>query len=397
MSTLPLSDVRVIEMGQLLAGPFCAQLLGDFGAEVIKVEAPGEGDAMRGWGRIKRQGLSLHWPIIGRNKKSITLNLRSAQGQEIARKLLAQADVLVENFRPGTLERWGLSPEELWKVNRGLVVTRVTGYGQTGPYAPRAGFGVVGEAMGGLRYVTGDPATPPARVSVSIGDELAGTFAALGTLVALHHRQNTGRGQVVDASLYESVFAMMEAIVPEWEIGGYQRERTGSILPGAAPSNVYPALDGSVLIGGNRDTIFQRLTEVMGQPELAADPRFATHDARGANSGELDRIISAWSSPQESGHLLATLHEAGVPAGLIYRAKDMLEDPHFEARESIVRLKHEVLGDFPMQGVFPKLSETPGAVRALGPELGEHNADVYRDLLGLSDDEVAALRSDAII
>jgi formyl-CoA transferase len=397
VSTLPLSDVRVIEMGQLLAGPFCAQLLGDFGAEVIKVEAPGEGDAMRGWGRIKRQGLSLHWPIIGRNKKSITLNLRSAQGQEIARKLLAQADVLVENFRPGTLERWGLSPEELWKVNRGLVVTRVTGYGQTGPYAPRAGFGVVGEAMGGLRYVTGDPATPPARVSVSIGDELAGTFAALGTLVALHHRQNTGRGQVVDASLYESVFAMMEAIVPEWEIGGYQRERTGSILPGAAPSNVYPALDGSVLIGGNRDTIFQRLTEVMGQPELAADPRFATHDARGANSGELDRIISAWSSPQESGHLLATLHEAGVPAGLIYRAKDMLEDPHFEARESIVRLKHEVLGDFPMQGVFPKLSETPGAVRALGPELGEHNADVYRDLLGLSDDEVAALRSDAII
>jgi formyl-CoA transferase len=397
VSTLPLSDVRVIEMGQLLAGPFCAQLLGDFGAEVIKVEAPGEGDAMRGWGRIKRQGLSLHWPIIGRNKKSITLNLRSAQGQEIARKLLAQADVLVENFRPGTLERWGLSPEELWKVNRGLVVTRVTGYGQTGPYAPRAGFGVIGEAMGGLRYVTGDPATPPARVSVSIGDELAGTFAALGTLVALHHRQNTGRGQVVDASLYESVFAMMEAIVPEWEIGGYQRERTGSILPGAAPSNVYPALDGSVLIGGNRDTIFQRLTEVMGQPELAADPRFATHDARGANSGELDRIISAWSSPQESGHLLATLHEAGVPAGLIYRAKDMLEDPHFEARESIVRLKHEVLGDFPMQGVFPKLSETPGAVRALGPELGEHNADVYRDLLGLSDDEVAALRSDAII
>lgn len=397
MSTLPLSDVRVIEMGQLLAGPFCAQLLGDFGAEVIKVEAPGEGDAMRGWGRIKRQGLSLHWPIVGRNKKSITLNLRSAQGQEIARKLLAQADVLVENFRPGTLERWGLSPEELWKVNRGLVVTRVTGYGQTGPYAPRAGFGVVGEAMGGLRYVTGDPATPPARVSVSIGDELAGTFAALGTLVALHHRQNTGRGQVVDASLYESVFAMMEAIVPEWEIGGYQRERTGSILPGAAPSNVYPALDGSVLIGGNRDTIFQRLTEVMGQPELAADPRFATHDARGANSGELDRIISAWSSPQESCHLLATLHEAGVPAGLIYRAKDMLEDPHFEARESIVRLKHEVLGDFPMQGVFPKLSETPGAVRALGPELGEHNADVYRDLLGLSDDEVAALRSDAII
>lgn len=349
MSTLPLSDVRVIAMGKLLAGPFCAQLLGDSGAEVIKVEAPGEGDARRGWGRVKPQGLSLHWPIIGRNKKSITLNLRSAQGQEIVRKLVAQADVLVENFRPGTLERWGLSPEEPWKVNRGLVVTRVTGYGQTGPYASRAGFGVVGEAMGGFRYVTGDPATPPARVSVSIGDELVGTFAALGTLVALHHRQNTGRGQVVDASLYESVFAMMETLVPDWEVGGYQHERTGSILPGVAPSNVYPALDGSALIAGNRDTIFQRLTEVMGRPELAADPRFATHDARGANSEELDRIVSAWSSPQESGHLLDALHEAGVPAGLIYRAKDMLEDPHFKARESIVRLKHEVLGEFPMR------------------------------------------------
>ena len=251
--------------------------------------------------------------------------------------------------------------------------------------------------MGGLRYVTGDPATPPARVSVSIGDELAGTFAALGTLVALHHRENTGRGQVVDASLYESVFAMMEALVPDWEIGGYQRERTGSILPGAAPSNVYPALDGSVLIGGNRDTIFQRLTEAMGQPELAADPRFATHDARGANSERagpdhlrLDQSAGIRSPPRRA-------PRGRRPAGLIYRAKDMLEDPHFEARESIVRLKHEVLGDFPMQGVFPKLSETPGAVRALGPELGEHNADVYRDLLGLSDDEVAALRSDAII
>jgi formyl-CoA transferase len=397
VSTLPLSDVRVIEMGQLLAGPFCGQLLGDFGAEVIKVEAPDEGDAMRGWGRIKPQGLSLHWPIIGRNKKSITLNLRSAKGQDLARKLVAQADVLVENFRSGTLERWGLGPEELWNINPGLVITRVTGYGQTGPYAARAGFGVVGEAMGGFRYVTGDPATPPARVGVSIGDELAGTFAALGTLVALHHRQNTGRGQVVDASLYESVFAMMEALVPDWALGGHQRERTGSILPGIAPTNIYPTLDGSVLIAGNRDTIFQRLTEVMGQPKLAADPRFATHDARGANSEELDRIISAWSSTHESGPLLDILHEAGVPAGLIYRAKDMLEDPHFMARESIIRLKHDVLGDFPMQGVFPKLSETPGSVRTLGPKLGEHNADVYRDLLGLSDDEVAALRTDAII
>ena len=397
MTELPLSGIRVVEMGQLLAGPFCAQLLGDFGAEVIKVEPPGDGDPMRQWGQVKPGGMSVHWPIVARNKKSVTLDLRIAAGQELARKLLATADVLVENFRVGTLERWGLSPEALWDTNPGLVIARVTGYGQTGPYASRAGFGVIGEAMGGLRYITGDPSAPPSRISISIGDELAGTFAALGTMVALRQRDRTGRGQVVDASLYESVLAVMESIVPDWEIGGYQRERTGSIIPNVAPSNTYPTADGAILIGANRDTIFHRLTKAMGQPELATDPRYATHVARGENQQELDDRISAWTMNHESGPLLDVLTEHGIPAGLIYRVKDMLEDPHFKARESIIRLNHPVFGDFPMQNVFPRLSDTPGTVRSLGPKLGEHNDDVYRGLLGLGEDEIASLAVNAVI
>ena len=229
-----LDDVRVIEMGQLVAGPFCGQLLGDFGAEVIKVEPPGSGDPMREWGREKAHGQSLWWPILARNKKSVTLNLRAERGQQLARELVATADVLVENFRPGTLERWGLAPDDLWRDNPGLIMTRVTGYGQSGPYAARAGFGSIGEAMGGIRYVTGDPESPPSRAGISLGDELAGTFAALGTLVALHARQRTGRGQIVDAALYEAVLALMESLLPDWEVAGYQRERTGSVLPNVA-------------------------------------------------------------------------------------------------------------------------------------------------------------------
>ncbi|WP_067822971.1 CaiB/BaiF CoA transferase family protein [Actinomadura kijaniata] len=391
MTETPLGDLRVVEMGQLLAGPFCGQLLGDFGAEVIKVEPPGAGDPMREWGREKPHGRSLWWPILARNKKSVTLDLRAAEGQALARRLIAEADVLVENFRPGTLERWGLSPEALWADNPGLVVTRVTGYGQDGPYAPRAGFGSVGEAMGGIRYVTGDPDRPPSRTGISLGDELAGTFAALGTLVALHARRRTGRGQVVDSALYEAVLAMMESLVPEWDIAGYQRERTGSVLPNVAPSNVYPTADGPVLIAANRDTIWRRLAGLMGRPELADDERYATHGARGENADALDDLIAAWTSGWESGPLLRLLHDNGVPAGLIYRARDMLDDPHFRAREAIVRLAHPEFGDFPMQNVFPRLSETPGRVRSPGPELGRHNAEVYGGLLGLAASEIAAL------
>ncbi|GLZ08099.1 succinyl-CoA--D-citramalate CoA-transferase [Actinomadura sp. NBRC 104412] len=387
----PLGDLRVVEMGQLLAGPFCGQLLGDFGAEVIKVEPPGTGDPMREWGREKPHGKSLWWPILARNKKSVTLDLRGSEGQALARRLLAHADVLVENFRPGTLERWGLGPDELHAENPGLIITRVTGYGQDGPYAPRAGFGSIGEAMGGIRYVTGDPDRPPSRAGISLGDELAGTFAALGTLVALHARQRTGRGQIVDSALYEAVLAMMESLIPEWEIAGYQRERTGSVLPNVAPSNVYPTKDGPVLIAANRDTIWRRLAALMGRPELADDERFATHGARGANAEELDDLIAEWTAGQESARLLELLHDNGVPAGLTYRAKDMLSDPHFRAREAIIRLAHPEFGDFPMHNVFPKLSDTPGEVRTLGPSLGQHNTEIYGGLLNLTAEELSDL------
>lgn len=395
---LPLDDIRVIEMGSLLAGPFCGQLLGDFGAEVIKIEDPKSGDPLRQWGREKPQGQSLWWPIVGRNKKSITINLRAPEGQDLVRKLVAEADVLLENFRPGTLERWGLSPEELWKINPGLIVTRVTGYGQTGPYASRAGFGAIGEAMGGIRHVTGDPDRAPARAGISIGDSLAATYAALGTLVALHNRERTGKGQIVDSALYEATLAMMESLLPEWQLAGYERGRSGSTLPNVAPSNVYPTKDGEmVLIAGNQDTVFRRLVEAMGRPELADSEEYATHDARGARMQQLDELIADWTVTMDAEPLLELMAESGVPAGRIYKAKDMFADPHFAAREAIVTVQHPTLGDFPMQNVFPKLSDTPGKVRTVGPELGQHNEEIYTQLLGIDEDTVSSLRAAGVI
>lgn len=395
---LPLDDLRVIELGSLLAGPFCGQLLGDFGAEVIKVEDPGVGDPMRQWGREKPYGNSLWWPVVARNKKSITANLRTKDGQDLIRKLVAKADILLENFRPGTLEQWGLSPEELWKINPGLIITRVTGFGQTGPYSKRAGFGSIGEAMGGIRYTTGDPDRQPSRTGVSLGDSLAATYAALGTLVALHYRTRTGRGQVVDSAIYEAVLAMMESLIPEWQIAGYQRERTGATLPNVAPSNVYPTLDGEmILIAANQDTVFRRLAEAMNQPELADDVRYATHGARGSNMDYLDGLIARWTTMIKADDLLEQLHTAGVPCGRIFRAKDMLTDPHFAARESIVKLNHPEFGEFAMQNVFPRLSESPGGVRHVGPTLGEHNLEIYQGLLGLNDDELSSLHAAGVI
>lgn len=396
--SLPLDDVRVVELGQLLAGPFCGQLLGDFGAEVIKVEDPATGDPMRQWGREKPYGKSLWWPVVARNKLSVTADLRTEQGQELVRGLLAEADVLVENFRPGTLERWGLAPEQLWETNPGLVVTRVTGFGQTGPYAERAGYGSIGEAMGGIRYVTGDPDRPPARAGISLGDSLAATFACLGTLVALHQRGRTGRGQVVDSAIYEAVLAMMESLVPEYQVAGYQRERTGTTLPNVSPSNVYPTADGEmVLVAANQDTVFKRLAAAMERTELAADERYATHSARGQHMEELDGLIAEWTSTLGADALLELLHANGVPAGRIFKARDMLEDPHFAARDAIVRLAHPDLGEFAMHNVAPRLSETPGRVRHVGPELGEHTDEVYRELLGLDDDALSSLRSSGVI
>jgi succinyl-CoA---D-citramalate CoA-transferase len=394
----PLADVRVVEMGQLLAGPFCGQLLADFGAEVIKLEDPARGDPMRQWGREKPHGLSLWWPVIARNKKSVTLNLRHPEGQSLARRLLGTADVLVENFRPGTLERWGLGYDTLAERNPGLVLVRVTGFGQDGPYAPRAGYGSIGEAMGGLRYVTGDPSTPPSRSGISIGDSLAGTFAALGALLALHARARTGRGQVVDSAIYEAVLAMTESLVTENQVAGYTRERTGAILPNVAPSNVYPTADGQlVLVAANQDTVFRRLAAAMARPELADDPRYASHSARGEHQVELDGLIAGWTATLDAGRLLAALEEAGVPAGRIYRAADMLADPHYLARQAIVRLADPELGEIAMQNVAPRLSATPGRVAWPGPALGRHNREVYQGLLGLPEEEVERLADQAVI
>jgi formyl-CoA transferase len=394
----PLSDLRVIETGVLLAGPFCGQLLGDFGAEVIKVEQPGTGDPMRQWGREKPHGQSLWWPVVARNKKSITANLRAERGQELIRGLVARSDILVENFRPGTLERWGLGWEDLSRINPWLVMVRVTGFGQTGPYAPRAGYGSIGEAMGGLRYVVGSPDRPPSRTGISIGDALAGTFAAYGAVMAIHARERTGRGQVVDSAIYEAVLAMMESLIPEYTVGGYTRERTGAVLPNVAPSNVYPtAGEEQILVAANQDTVFRRLAEVMGRPELADDARFATHAARGAHQEELDTLIAEWTATVPADTLLARLEERGVPAGRIYRARDMLDDPHFAARQAIVSVAHPELGSLQMQNVAPRLSDTPGEVRTPGPQLGAHNDEIYRDLLGLDDSQLDQLRRDEII
>ena len=384
----PLADLVVIEMGTLIAGPFAGQILGDFGAEVIKLEDPKVGDPMRQWGRSLPKGESPWWPVIGRNKKSVGLNLRSHEGQAIAKDLIRQADVVIENFRPGSMEKWGLSYEALSKDNPGLVMARVSGFGQTGPYAERAGYGLIGEAMGGLRYVTGEPDRPPARAGISIGDSLA----------ALHERSRTGRGQVIDAALYESVLAVMENLVTEYDLTGYVRERSGSVLPGIAPSNAYPCAGGDlILIGGNGDNVYARLTEAMGRPDLKSDPKFIDHAARGVNQQELDAIVAEWTSGFALNDLLALLEEKGVPASRVFRAPDMLEDPQYAAREAIVVTDHPVFGKIRMQNAFPKLSRTPGAVRWPGPPLGAHTDEILVGRAGLTLARVAELRSRGIV
>lgn len=394
----PLAGLRVIEMGTLIAGPFCGQILGDFGAEVIKIEDPRKGDPMRQWGRSLPQGLSPWWPVIGRNKKSVGLDLRQTEGQEIARTLIGKADVVIENFRPGAMEKWGLGYEALSTDHPGLVMARISGYGQTGPLSTRAGYGLIGEAMGGLRHITGEPDRPPARAGISIGDSLAAMHAVMGIMMALHARDRTGKGQVVDAALYESVLGVMENLVTEYDLTGYVRERSGSILPGIAPSNAYPCAGGDMaVIGGNGDTVFARLCEAMGRPDLATDARFATHAARGERQGELDEIISAWTSTLPLENLLALLEAHGVPAGRIYRAPDMLDDPHYAAREAIVSVPHPVFGQVRMQNAFPKLSQTPGKVRWPGPDLGAHTDEVLKAVAGLSDEALVGLRARGVV
>jgi formyl-CoA transferase len=397
-SSGPLRKLRVIEAGQLIAGPFCGQLLGDFGAEVIKIETPSIGDPLRTWRRMNGNGPSLWWPVIARNKKSITLDLRLPEGQALARRLVDGSDVLIENFRPGTMEKWNLGYDLLAASNPRLVMARMSGFGQTGPYRQQAGFGSIGEAMGGLRYVTGYPDLPASRLGISIGDSLTAMFGALGVLSALLARQQSGRGQIVDAALYESVLAVMECLVTEFDKAGVVRERTGSTLPGVAPSNVYPCSDGaSIVIAANGNGVFLRLCEAMGRPDLPVTGEFSTDEARGARQAELDGIISAWTSALSSDAVLEVMRRFSVPAGLIYRAVDMLADPQFAAREAIIEVRDAVLGDIKMQGVFPRLSATPGDVRSPAPTLGQHNEEIYCGRLGLSKQELSELHRREII
>ena len=384
----PLTDLRVIELGQLLAGPFCGQLLADFGAEVIKFEQPGVGDPMRNWGQEKPYGKSLWWPVVGRNKKSATLNLRQPEAQQIIRTLVKDTDILIENFRPGTMERWNLGYEDLSEINPRLVMVRVTGFGQTGPYSARAGYGSIGEAMGGLRYIIGDPSTQPSRVGISIGDELAALHAFMGAMMAIHARERTGRGQIVDSAIYEAVLNMMESLVTEYDVAGYVRERTGPILPNVSPSNVFQTSDDKLLlIAANQDTVFKRLAAAMDQPELAENERYATHSARGKHQAELDALINDWSREHSLAVLEEKLERHGIPCGLIFTAREMLDNPHFKDREAIVEVEHPELGPIKMQNIAPRLSDTPGEICHVGPALGEHNDYVYSNILGIPEDK----------
>jgi formyl-CoA transferase len=390
-----LAGLRVIEMGSLIAGPFCGQLMGDMGADVIKIEPPGEGDPMRQWGQGAKPAW---WRVIGRNKRSVALDLRQSKGREIARRLIGKADILIENFRPGTLEKWGLSPEALHKDNPGLIIVRVSGYGQDGPYADRAGFGLVGEAMGGWRAIVGEPDRPPARMGVSIGDTLAATYGCMGALAALHHRAQTGRGQVIDSALYEAVLQVMESLLADYGASGHRRERTGSILPRIAPSNAYPCSDGDIVIGANQDNLFQRFCETIGKPEWAANPRYKTHLARADTQAELDEMISVWTRRHTVAEVDAMMVKAGVPAGPINRPDQILADPHIAAREAIHWEEHPVFGRIPMQNVFPKMSETPGKVRLPAPDkVGQHTEEVLGSILGMNGAEIEELRKAGVI
>lgn len=391
-----LRGVRVIEMGQLIAGPFAGKTLGEFGADVIKIEAPGSGDPLRNWRMIK-EGTSVWWQVQSRNKRSIALDLRSAEGQDIARKLIAEADVLIENFRPGTLEGWGMGWEALSAINPGLVMLRISGYGQTGPYRDLPGFGAIGEAMGGLRHLTGEPDRVPVRCGVSIGDTLAALHGTIGVLTALYHRKvNGGKGQVIDVALHEAVFNVMESLLPEYSAFGAVREAAGSALPGIAPSNAYRCNDGYVLIAGNGDSIFKRLMAVIGRDDLAHDPALADNAGRVMRVAEIDAAISVWTAMRPITEVLELLGGARVPAGKVYTAKDIAEDPHYRARDMILAQSTRDGYDLEVPGVVPKLLGTPGSVRSSAPGLGDDTDGVLREL-GLSDPDIAALRSKGVV
>jgi formyl-CoA transferase len=391
----PLAGVRVLEIGAFIAGPFAGQLLGDLGADVVKIEPPGPGDIMRRYG-VCVDSRSLWWPQIARNKRSVAIDLRDARGRDLARRIAERCDVVLENFKPGTLAGWGLDYATLARANPALVLVHVSGFGQTGPRSAEPGFGSIGEAMGGIRHTTGDPDRPPARTGVSIGDSLAGLFAVVGTLAALNERSRSGRGQEVDVAIYEAVMALMESTVADYELAGETRTRSGGMLRGVAPANAYPTLDDrDVVIAGNADAVFARLCAAMEREDLAR--AYASHEARAAHQVALDEEIAAWTATRTADDLVARLRAHDVPVGLINRAPELATDPHITAREMIVRLAAGFGADVPMTGVVPKLSRTPGAIRSVGPALGQHTDEVLRDLAGCTPAEIAALRDGGVV
>ena len=391
-----LAGLKVIELGQLIAGPFAAKTLADFGADVIKVEPPGAGDPLRKW-RLLKDGTSVWWQIQSRNKRSVAIDLKSAEGQQLVRTLASEADVLIENFRPGSMEQWGLSPDALLAINPRLIMLRVSGYGQTGPYKDRPGFGVVAEAMSGLRHLTAEPGRVPVRVGVSIGDTLAALHGVIGILMALHERQRSGKGQVVDVALYEAVFNCMESLLPEYSAFGAVREAAGSALPGIAPSNAYRCAGGAyVLVAGNGDSIFRRLMGAIGRPDLAADPTLADNTGRVARVMEIDAAIEAWTSSRAVEEVLSSLEAVSVPAGRIYTVADIAADPHYEARGMLHRIQMDDGDELTIPGIVPKLSRTPGAHDRNAPCIGQDTMAVLQSI-GLSDDQIAALREKGIV
>jgi formyl-CoA transferase len=393
----PLAGVKVLELGTLIAGPFCARLLGEFGAEVIKIETPEGGDQIRGW-RKMYEGTSLWWYVQARNKKSVTVNLRAPEGQEIVRRLARETDIIVENFRPGALEKWNIGWPQLSELNPRLIMVRLSGFGQNGPYRDRPGFGVVGEAMGGMRYVTGYPDRPPVRMGISIGDSIAALHGVIGAMMALHQRNvNGGKGQYVDVALYEAVFNMMESFIPEFDVLGFKRERAGNELPGITPSNTYATRDGKfVIIGANNDSIFKRLMTTIGRSDLANDVSLASNAGRVPRARELDAAIERWTREHDLNAVLEALERADVPAGRVYDPEDIVNDAHYAARQMIETWRLPDGRPMKIPAVVPKLSDTPGGTRWLGPTLGEHNAEVL-ERLGYSADEQKALKERGVI
>lgn len=394
---MPLAGIKVIELGSLIAGPYASTLLGQFGADVIKIESPKGGDPLRRWRRL-HDDTSLWWYIQSRNKKSVTLDLKSAEAQEIVRKLVAEADIVIENFRPGTLEKWKLGWDQLSEINPRLIMVRISGYGQTGPASQRPGFAAVAECMGGLRYVTGYPDRAPVRTGVSLGDTLASLYGTIGALMAMHHlKANGGKGQFIDVALYEAVFAVMESLIPEYTMQGYVRERSGSALPGIAPSNTYRCGDGAyVAIAGNGDAIFKRLMIALGREDLATDPSLASNEGRVAQTEMIDATIGGWAGGRSLDEVLNTLGEADVPCGRIYSVADIVKDEHYLAREMIQQFELPDGTPIDVPGIVPKLSATPGQTRWLGPKLGEHTREVL-DAIGVTPEQYEQMRAAGIV